>query len=75
MYYSTVYVGMDVHKENFSLCCYTNEREEAEYRRRLRRITARFSTIWRSCVSITGTMCFLYAVMRQDASGLHCIMN
>ncbi len=31
MYYSTVYVGMDVHKENFSLCCYTNEKETAEY--------------------------------------------
>ena len=31
MHYSTVYVGMDVHKENFSLCCYTNEKEEAEY--------------------------------------------
>ena len=31
MKYSTVYVGMDVHKESFSLCCYTNEKEEAEY--------------------------------------------
>jgi len=31
MKYSTVYVGMDVHKETFSLCCYTNETEEAEY--------------------------------------------
>ncbi len=31
MKYSTVYVGMDVHKETFSLCCYTNEKEEAEY--------------------------------------------
>ena len=31
MYYSTVYVGMDVHKENFSLCCYTNEKEAVEY--------------------------------------------
>ncbi len=31
MYYSTVYVGMDVHKENFSLCCYTNEKEQAEF--------------------------------------------
>lgn len=31
MYYSTVYVGMDVHKENFSLCCYTNEKEQEEY--------------------------------------------
>ena len=31
MDYSTVYVGMDVHKETFSLCCYTNEKEQAEY--------------------------------------------
>ena len=31
MNYSTVYVGMDVHKETFSLCCFTNEKEEAEY--------------------------------------------
>ena len=31
MYYSTVYVGMDVHKDSFSLCCYTNEKEKAEY--------------------------------------------
>lgn len=31
MYYSTVYVGMDVHEASFSLCCYTNEKEEAEY--------------------------------------------
>ena len=28
---NTVYVGMDVHKETFSLCCYTNEKELAEY--------------------------------------------
>lgn len=31
MNYNTVYVGMDVHKEKFSLCCYTNEKELAEY--------------------------------------------
>ena len=31
MNYSTVYVGMDVHKESFSLCCYTNEKEMAEF--------------------------------------------
>ena len=28
---STVYVGMDVHKETFSLCCYTNEKVQAEF--------------------------------------------
>ena len=27
MKYNTVYVGMDVHKESFSLCCYTNEKD------------------------------------------------
>ena len=31
MQYSTVYIGMDVHKDSFSLCCYTNEKEKAEY--------------------------------------------
>ena len=31
MNYSTVYVGMDVHKESFSLRCYSNEKGTAEY--------------------------------------------
>lgn len=35
MKYSTIYVGMDVHKESFSLCCYTNELEYAEYPQRV----------------------------------------
>ena len=28
---NTVYVGMDVHKDSFFLCCYTNEKEKAEF--------------------------------------------
>ena len=35
MDYSTVYVGIDVHKETFSLCCYTNEKETPEYPQRV----------------------------------------
>ena len=31
MNYNTVYVGMDVHKESFSLCAYTIETEKASY--------------------------------------------
>ena len=31
MEYTTVYVGMDVHKESFTLACYTNEKEKAEH--------------------------------------------
>jgi transposase len=29
--YNTVYVGMDVHKDNFTLCCFRIEDEEARY--------------------------------------------
>lgn len=31
MDHTTVYVGMDVHKESFSLCCYTIEDDSAKY--------------------------------------------
>lgn len=73
MNYSTVYVGMDVHKETFSLCCYTNEKEQAEYPQKV--ITIKSSTISKLCFSITGTMPCLYAVIRRDASGLLCIIS
>lgn len=42
MEYSTVYVGMDVHKNSFSLCCFTNEKEEAEYPQK---VTAHYSKV------------------------------
>jgi transposase len=28
MYNTTIFVGMDVHKETFSLCCYSIEKDE-----------------------------------------------
>ena len=33
--YSTVYIGIDAHKESFSLVSYTNEKEQAEYPQRV----------------------------------------
>ena len=42
MNYSTIYVGMDVHKETFSLCCYTNEKEKAEYNQK---VTGHYSKV------------------------------
>ena len=75
MNYSTVYVGMDVHKESFSLCCYANEKEQAEYPQKSMPITVRSSTIWRLYVSVMGMMRCSYAVMRQGASALRCTMN
>lgn len=32
---SIVYVGMDVHKKNFSVCCYTVDRDEIQYQQNL----------------------------------------
>ena len=29
---SIIYVGMDVHKENYTLCCYSFDRDKVEYR-------------------------------------------
>ena len=69
MKYSTVYVGMDVHKESFSLCCYTQmRRNKPNTLRKLMVITAKSSTTSRPGVSITGTMPCSYAVMRLAAS-------
>lgn len=34
MNYNTIYVGMDVHKESFSLCAYTIEAEKASHYQR-----------------------------------------
>ena len=42
MKYTTVYVGMDVHKESFTLACYTNEKESAEY---IQRTEAHYSKV------------------------------
>ena len=32
MEYSTVYVGMDVHKDTFSVCCYTYEDDKCKFK-------------------------------------------
>ena len=42
MDYTTVFVGMDVHKETFSLCCYTNEKETIEHERK---VTGHYSKV------------------------------
>ena len=69
MNYTTVYVGMDVHKETFSLCCYTNEKEQAEYCQKVDAdITVKSSTTWKPCALHYGRGCkCLYAVMKQAA--------
>ena len=75
MNYSTVYVGMDVHKESFSLCCYTNEKEEAEYPQK---VVGHYSKVINYLEAMRlhyGTMYYSYAVMRQDASVIPYIIS
>ena len=35
MYYNTLFVGMDVHKENFTLCCYDMMQDKILYTQKL----------------------------------------
>ena len=77
MKYSTVYVGMDVHKDSFSLCCYTNEKEKAEfpqkvdghYSKVINYIEAMRFHYGDDAAFICGYEQHSYAVMRPDASG------
>ncbi|WP_368191885.1 hypothetical protein [Blautia sp. 1033sp1_1033st1_G9_1033SCRN_220408] len=48
-----VYVGIDVHKETFSLCCYTNEKEQAECPQK---VDAHYSKV----LNYLEAMCFHY---------------
>ena len=32
---NTVYVGMDVHKESFTVCCYTFEDDKVQYQQKM----------------------------------------
>lgn len=33
---SIVYVGMDVHKESYTICCYTFDKDKAEYMQKMK---------------------------------------
>lgn len=45
MYYTTLFVGMDVHKENFTVCCYDMIQDKISTRRNWSRITTRSLSI------------------------------
>ena len=63
MNYSTVYVGMDVHKESFSLCCYTNEKEQAE---NPQKVDAHYSKVINYIAkNVSGTAVFDLSTLRS----------
>ena len=65
MNYNTVYVGMDVHKESFTLCACTidAERKVLHFRE-----FADYKNVLKWFVPSTETMLTSYAVMRLVAS-------
>lgn len=67
MNYNTVYVGMDVHKESFTLCSYTIDEEKGSHFQRTEADYKNVLNIWSFFVQSTETMLTSYAVMRLVA--------
>ena len=70
------FVGMDVHKENFTVCCYDMIQDKIFYTQKLE---PDYNQILQSLTFVGKNrlqrMLTLYAVMRLGASGLHCITS
>ena len=66
MYYNTLFVGMDVHKETFSLCCYDLQQDrifhaqkmEADYNQVLNYLNAVRKAIGDDVQFVCGNPCF-----------------
>lgn len=67
MNYNTVYVGMDVHKESFTLCSMTIEDEKASHYQKTEADYKKVLKYLEFLRTITETMLNLYAVMRLVA--------
>ena len=75
MDYNTIFVGMDVHKEKFSLCCYSIERMSSLIPIQQLPIIVTYSPISLPCGAYSEKMRLSCAVMRPDAWGLRYIIN
>lgn len=67
MNYNTVYVGMDVHKESFTLCSMTIEDEKASHYQKTEADYKKVLKYLEFLRTITEAMLNLYAVMRLVA--------
>lgn len=72
---SIIYVGMDVHTTNYTLCCYSMEDDrffaEVQVEPDAKNILKYLLALKSSRVGIAA----LSAVTRRDASVIHCIIN
>lgn len=67
MNYNTVYIGMDVHKESFTLCSMTIEDEKASHYQKTEADYKKVLKYLEFLRTITEAMLNLYAVMRLVA--------
>lgn len=71
---SIVYVGMDVHKEQYTLCCYSYETDKVKYKQTMPsdyKLVLKYMEQVRS--GYGGE--HLFADVRQDGLDIPCIIN
>ncbi len=72
---SIVYVGMDVHKEQYTLCCYSYDTDRLNINRQYHQIINLFLNIWNRFVQDMKVRFHLSVDMRQDVWVILCIIN
>ena len=73
---SILYVGMDVHKENYTLCCYSFDRDKVEYRQTVPsdyRLILKY--LWSRCAGNIRKKWNSSADMRPDASVIRSVIS
>lgn len=72
---SIVYVGMDVHKEQYTICCYSYETDKVEYKQT---IPSDYKLVLKYIEQVRSRYdgeVHLFADMRQDVLDIPCIIN
>lgn len=64
---SILYVGMDVYKENYTLCCYSFDRDKVEYERSEARQGYRSGHYDRNFTTTSGDVTLPYAAAQGRA--------
>lgn len=72
---SIVYVGMDVHKESYTLCCYCYDTGRVEYKQTIPQDYKLVLKYIESMRKFMVGMLVLFVDMRQDVWVIRCIIS
>lgn len=70
-----VYVGMDVHEESYTLCCYCYDTDKVEYKQTIPSDYKLVLKYWNQFVADMKEKSLLFVGMKQDVSDTHCITS